>query len=85
MSKAYKFTLAQKGFLICQNNIFILYQFFILMIFCRAMELRNKERAKILSAKIQSNLSKRMSNYFASVSTSGEEFLSSEEYYLKIF
>ena len=36
------------------------------MIFCRAMELRNKERAKILSAKIQSNLSKRMSNYFAS-------------------
>ena len=28
MSKAYKFTLAQKGFLICQNNIFILYQFF---------------------------------------------------------
>lgn len=55
------------------------------MIFCRAMELRNKERAKILSAKIQSNLSKRMSNYFASVSTSGEEFLSSKEYYLKIF
>lgn len=55
------------------------------MIFCRAMELRNKERAKILSAKIQSNLSKRMSNYFASVSTSGEEFLSNKEYYLKIF
>lgn len=55
------------------------------MIFCRTMELRNKERAKILSAKIQSNLSKRMSNYFASVSTSGEEFLSSKEYYLKIF